>query len=107
MKRHSANGIMTITALYEVEAGAEVKVGGIIICIKEMTDDSKRRMAVIEIEDDEDRVEVAVSPEAYEQWSSFIEYDAMVVVSGKLGSKEDESVVLADTIWPMSPEPQG
>ena len=103
MKRYRADRVLTIAELYELEDGEEAKVSGQIIYIKKMsTKDSNQPMAVIEIEDDENQVEVIISPEAYEKWSVFIKYNAMVIVSGKVSQKHKDPAVIAESITPQN-----
>jgi DNA polymerase-3 subunit alpha len=89
-----------LESLEDQQAGAHVTVGGYIASVRKIfTKKSNAEMAFIRIENHRGTsVECVVFPKVYEQYKDLIAVDGIVLVSGKLDSKNDQQVILADAI---------
>jgi DNA polymerase-3 subunit alpha len=91
-----------IEALIDSGNGAEVRIGGIIVAFKTTIDKNGKQMAFVSVEDFNRVTEVLVFSDAYEKHKSLIDVDSMVMVRGKLSSKDRETVkIIADEVFPL------
>ncbi|MFA6281162.1 MAG: DNA polymerase III subunit alpha [Candidatus Omnitrophota bacterium] len=91
-----------IGSLYEMESKEEVIICGIIDKVRLMTTKkSQERMAILKIEDETSTVEVFVFPRLFVEASVYIKEKSIVVIKGKLESKERTPKILAAQITPI------
>jgi len=93
----------TLEALKELVDGQTVRVCGIITEMKRHTDRRNKTMAFLTLEDFTGAAEVVVFSDVYAQRHSYIHPDAMVLISGRISTREDESPkILCSEILPLS-----
>jgi DNA polymerase-3 subunit alpha len=82
------------------EEGSVVKIGGIIESAKKIfTKKNNAEMAFITIANEKGiTVEVVVFPKVYELYKDTLIQDNVVVIDGKLNTKDDKQVILAERI---------
>ncbi|MDD5584401.1 MAG: DNA polymerase III subunit alpha, partial [Candidatus Omnitrophica bacterium] len=92
-----------IASFYEEgEKHSEVLICGVLEKVKVITTrKSGDRMAITRIEDDTAAVDVFVFPRLFEECNSFLKEKAVVLLKGKLESKEKVPKILASKIIPM------
>ncbi|MBU2103134.1 MAG: DNA polymerase III subunit alpha [Candidatus Omnitrophota bacterium] len=88
-----------IAALYEGERAGEVIVCGVLEKVKVITTrKGNDRMAIVKIEDDTAGLDVFVFPRLFEECNSFLKEKAVVLLVGKLESKEKVPKILASKV---------
>jgi len=91
-----------ISSLYEMESKEEVIICGIVDKARLMTTKkSNERMAILKIEDETSTVETFVFPRLFAEASALIREKSIVVIKGKLESKERTPKILASQIIPI------
>jgi DNA polymerase-3 subunit alpha len=92
-----------ILLLYEMESKDEITVCGIVDKIKIIpTRKSGERMAILRIEDESGNVEVFVFPKLFEENIASLKEKNILVIKGKLESKEKTPKLLATKIVPLN-----
>lgn len=86
--------------LEEEQEGKIVRVGGIIEGMRKIyTKKTGAEMAFINISDEKGSIlECVVFPKVYERYRGFIAKDTLLLIEGKLDSKNDRPVILAEKI---------
>ncbi|MGI5839654.1 MAG: DNA polymerase III subunit alpha [bacterium] len=92
----------TTSVLDEIEDGSTVRVGGLVTGCKQIATRNGDLMAFYTLEDLEGSVEVVVFPKIYAKYGKDIQNDAVLMVSGRLSSRDEEAKILADEIIPLS-----
>lgn len=89
-----------ITELPETEPGKRIKVGGMISRVKRIfTKKTNAEMAFIQVEDHVgSAIECVVFPKTFEVIKSKLLKDAVVIIEGKLDFKEEQPVIIVDTL---------
>ncbi|HEY9875510.1 MAG TPA: OB-fold nucleic acid binding domain-containing protein, partial [Candidatus Obscuribacterales bacterium] len=79
---------------------ARSKVTAIVMLteIKQVTTKAGLPMAILQIEDLEDKAEAVVFPKTYETVASFLVTDVPVILEGKVDRKEDQTQVIVENI---------
>jgi DNA polymerase III subunit alpha len=77
-----------------------VVVGGVVTEIRRVITKARATMGVATLEDLQGTIEVIVFPKIYEQTGPTWVEDAILLVSGRVDHKGDETVLLADAVWP-------
>jgi DNA polymerase-3 subunit alpha len=77
-------------ALAEVKDGAQVTVGGMITKFRPHTQHNGKPMAFLEIEEFSGSIELIVFGEAFEKFRHLLAPDAMVLVHGTIGKRDNE-----------------
>ncbi len=91
-----------IISFYENPRNKEVLVCGVIEKIKiVITKRKKQRMAILNIEDETSRVEVIVFPQLFEESNIYLNEKEIIVLMGKVETKEKTPKILATKIIPM------
>jgi DNA polymerase-3 subunit alpha len=91
-----------IASLYESQWREEIIICGVLEKVKIITTRrGNERMAIVKIEDDTAGVEVFVFPRLFEESASYLKEKAVVLIKGKLESKEKVPKVLASKVIPM------
>jgi DNA polymerase-3 subunit alpha len=89
----------TFARMSDAEDGASVRAPGIITSVKRIMTKNAKPMAFITLEDFTGSIEVIVFPECLEKVGKLIQEDQMVVVLGRVSTKENEGAkVIADEI---------
>ena len=90
-----------IDALSEEPTGGRVKIGGIVDSLKKIfTKKSNSEMAFISLADEKGvTIECVIFPRIFELYKHLLVNDNVVIIDGKLDSKEDRPVIIADSIY--------
>ncbi len=98
---------LTSTArLSELQDGQMTRLGGIISKMALKTTKQGKPMAILTLEDLEGTVEVLVFSEAYTKFSSQLNTDAAIFVSGAVNLREDKPKLYAEQIIPLADVPK-
>ena len=82
--------------------GKNVTIGGIIVFIKNKITKNNNMMAFVTIEDLLGSIEVIVFPKTYDRYLKHINEDNIVVVQGKVSSREEEEPkIICEKITPL------
>jgi DNA polymerase-3 subunit alpha len=84
----------TVGEALELEDGAEVRVGAVVIDVKRLTTRAGKPMASVTLEDLTGRIECTVFPDTWETARALLEEDRVVVVSGRVEVREDRGLKL-------------
>jgi DNA polymerase-3 subunit alpha len=91
-----------IISLYEEERYGEVIICGVVEKARIITTRrNNERMAILRVEDESSSVEVFVFPRLFEEASQYIKERTIVLIKGKLESKEKMPKILAEKIIPI------
>ncbi len=91
-----------IAKLAMVTDGREVTVGGIIASVKQMTDKRGNAMAFATLEDYSGKVELILFSSCYEKCKETIEIDKMVIVTGRVSTREEEAAkIIGNEVLPL------
>ena len=89
------------------EAGGEpITLGGVISTIRRITTKRGETMAVAHLEDLHGSVDVVAFPRTYAQTAELWREDAVLIVQGKVDTRDDRNQVIVDTVEEWSP-PEG
>ncbi len=92
-----------IAGLAELPDGTEVRVAALIGEIKNVVTKKGHRMAVLTLEDLTGRIEATVFPDVYESSNRHFIIDEIVVINGKMESRDDRGTkLLAAEVMPWS-----
>jgi len=98
----SAFGVTETEKLKGLVDGREVRVGGIISAVKLMNDRRGNRMAFITLEDFKGKAETIVFSDCYEKGKDFIIEDNMVMITGRVNTREGESPkIIVNDLFPL------
>lgn len=98
----SVFGTADTEKLAGVRDGREVRLGGIISSIKSMNDKRGNRMAFVTLEDFKGTAEMIVFSDCFEKGKSFIAKDNMVMVTGRVSTREGETPkVIVNDLFPL------
>jgi len=96
----------SLETINEQKDGAEVRICGIVTESKTILDRKNKPMAFVTLEDFFGTIEIIVFASVYEKHRDHLEVDKMIVVSGKMSSREEEqpkiicnSVALLENSW--------
>ncbi len=82
-----------------------VKVGGIIVAVRNFYTKKNKQMAFVKLEDLTGSVELVVFPDIFESHSGYLQEDSLLLVEGRTDLKEEEDVkILAESIKPLNRE---
>jgi len=84
----------TIGEALELEDGAEVRVGAVVIDVKKLTTRAGKAMAAVTLEDLTGRIESTVFPDTWDSARALLEEDRVVVVTGRVEMREERGVKL-------------
>lgn len=99
-----------LTQLNSYTDGKAITVGGIVTTVREISTKNGQKMAFVGIADLEGETELIVFPNLYGDRRDMLTPDNVVVVAGKLSSKDkngtsiEEAKVIADTITTLTEE---
>ena len=80
----------TLGNLEQVVDGKEVTVGGVLAKINRMLDKKGNQMAFATLEDFSGKTELILFSDCYEKGKEFLEVDRMVLVTGRVNTREGE-----------------
>jgi DNA polymerase-3 subunit alpha len=81
--------------------GAEVRIGGMVSGLKEITTRKGDRMAYVTLEDLQGTVEVITFPTVYRESSTLLTGDEPIFVTGKVKADEEAPRITAERIIPL------
>jgi len=93
--------------LSEVGEGRKVKVAGLITTLKKINTRSGQPMLFAGLEDLTGKTEILVFPKLLEATNELWQADSMVVVEGKISTKDNDIKILADKVERFEPEKIG
>ncbi|MDP8905166.1 MAG: DNA polymerase III subunit alpha [Chloroflexota bacterium] len=101
---HAAEMGRFVTA-YSTDLGEDldqqrVVVGGIVTEMRRVITKARSTMGVAILEDLQGSMQVIVFPKVLEQTEATWAEDAILLVAGRVDHKGDETVLLADSVWP-------
>ncbi|PWB74266.1 DNA polymerase III subunit alpha, partial [candidate division GN15 bacterium] len=90
----------SIVDLQHLSDGREVTVGGIVTAVKRMPDKKGNMMAFATVEDFTGPVELVCFSDAYDKGKGYIEIDKLVLVTGRLSTREGEfpKIIVSDIL---------
>jgi len=92
----------TIGNLIEMTDGREVTVGGILTKISTKQDKKNNTMAFATLEDYSGILETIIFSDSYEKYREILEVDRMILVTGRLSTREGESPkVIVNEVVPL------
>jgi DNA polymerase-3 subunit alpha len=80
----------------------KISVAGIVQELKKRQTKSGKPMADFMLEDDRGSIRIVVFPDAFEQFGTSLEEDAVVVVDGSIKTEGDDKQIFATEIIPLS-----
>lgn len=87
----------------DYQPGSKVKIGGIISSMRRtFTKARGEEMAFIKLEDETGTIDIVIFPRTFAQFKSVLNEDAVVILEGKLDSREEETAVLAEVITDLA-----
>lgn len=99
-----AEKAMAIERITKDSEGANVQVGGLVTAVREITTKNGANMAFVKMEDKTGELELIVFPKTYENSQSFWEVDKVLLVQGKVNTKDrdgkrgQEIKIMADKV---------
>ena len=89
---------------YSADFGEEldqqrVVIGGVVAAVRRVITKSKATMAVATLEDLQGSVDVVVFPKVFEETGPTWALEQILVVSGRVDHKGEETVLLAESVW--------
>lgn len=94
--------VVDCSMLKNCVGGSEVRVAGVVTTIKKIQTKKGDSMLFVKIEDNRGDVEVLVFPKVLEQDQHLWREDNIIVCSGKISEKDEETKILCDWAWPLS-----
>ena len=93
-----------IDFLPEEKEGQPVKIGGIIETLRRIfTKKSNSEMAFVTVSNEKgQQIEIVVFPKIFERYKSILYKDSVVLIDGKVDSKNEKPVIIADIITAFS-----
>ncbi len=84
--------------------GKKVRVAGILTTIKKIITKSNEPMLFVGIEDTTGLSEILVFPRLYQESHGLWQADQLVVVEGRISTKDGQIKVIANQVWELTPE---
>ena len=83
--------------------GARVRIGGIVENLRKIfTKKTGSEMAFVTVGDEKGSgIECIIFPKIFEQYKSYILKDSVLIVEGKIDTKNDRPIIIADKIIPL------
>ncbi len=99
--------VVSVASLAEAEDRAQVKVGGLLQTVeKRFSKRSGKPFAIAVLEDFSGKVEVGVWSESYTKLQHLLVAGKVVLVSGRVGRRDDIVSLSASEITPLRPSPR-
>ncbi len=91
--------------LADVGDNRNVKIGGIIVAVRNFFTKKNKQMAFVKLEDLTGSVELVIFPELYEKSAALLTEDTLVMVEGRTDQKEEEDVkIITESLNPLNLE---
>jgi len=94
--------VIDCSMLKNCVGGSEVRVAGVVTTIKKIQTKKGDSMLFVKIEDNRGDVEILVFPKVLEQDQHLWREDNIIVCSGKISEKDEETKILCDWAHPLS-----
>jgi DNA polymerase-3 subunit alpha len=94
--------VIDCSRLKHCVGGSEVRVAGVITTVKKIQTKKGDSMLFVKIEDNRGDVEILVFPKVLEQDQHLWREDNIIICSGKISEKDEETKILCDWAWPLS-----
>jgi len=99
LKRFSQSSTLNLS---QEKDGDNINIVGLVIKIKQTVTRAKQeKMAILQLEDLEGKVEVLVFPVVFRQIYKYIQLNSVVLVRGRLNLKEDTPKIVANDLVPV------
>ncbi len=98
IKGRLPDGYAEVIRLPQLAIGQSIKVIASVRTIRRITTKASKTMAVLEIEDLTERIEVVMFPEVFDEYGSDLIIDDIVEVTGKLDRRNDQLQLIADRV---------
>ncbi len=95
-----------IDAIAEMEDHAVTRIGGLASTVTRKVTKRKETMAVVELEDLDNAIEVLVWPDTYRDYAASIEQDACLMIGGEVSRKGETPSFIAHEIYPLEEAPK-
>ena len=89
---------MNLKLLEKQPEGAEVVVAGIVETVRDVLTKKNERMVFMRLADFSGSTEVVVFPKVLEEFRTFINPDACIVLKGKVSKRNGETTLVAEKI---------
>lgn len=92
----------SLLSLSEEKEGINIKIGGIIESTRKIfTKKNNSEMAFIVISDENGTIaECVIFPKVYSQYKSYLNKDSVILITGRLETKNEKPVIIAEKISP-------
>ncbi len=94
--------VVDCSMLKNCVGGSEVRVAGVVTTVKKIQTKKGDSMLFVKIEDNRGDVEILVFPKVLEQDQHLWREDNIIICSGKISEKDEETKILCDWAWPLS-----
>ena len=93
-----------MSLIIEESEGSRVKIGGIVETLRRIfTKKTGSEMAFITVADEKGiGIECIIFPKIFEQYKSYLQKDSVVVIEGKVDTKNERPLIIAEKIMPVS-----
>jgi DNA polymerase-3 subunit alpha len=96
-------GVSPLSDVTSDRVGDRVKVGGIIVSVKQITTKAgNHEMAFVRLQDTGGSIEIVVFPKVFARTADVWLKDTVVVITGRADEKEDHMTILADDVLRIS-----
>ena len=97
----------TTSQLTSELSGERVKIAGIVVAVRRILTKTKSQMAVLTLEDLHGTIEAVVFPRVYERAAELWREDAILIVEGKVDSRDDRPQLVVDRAEEWRAPPKG
>jgi DNA polymerase-3 subunit alpha len=88
-------------------SGERVKIAGLVVGVRRILTRTKSQMAVLTLEDLHGTIEAVVFPRVYERAAELFREDAILIVEGKVDSRDDRPQLVVDRAEEWTAPPKG
>lgn len=81
-----------------LEAGARVRVAGMVTSVRSFQTKKGKPMAFAKLEDTQGVMDLVLFPSVWERTSDLVAHDRVIIVEGKLDARDAESKILVDRV---------
>ncbi len=95
-------GAIDFDELETQQEGARIKIGGILDSVKRIFTKTGNEMAFLSLIDEKGTaIECVIFPRTFETYKNNLIKDSVVILEGKLDTKNDKQTILVDTVTPI------
>jgi len=92
-------GVLTFEELESQLEGSRVKIGGILESVKRVLTKTGNEMAFVNLSDEKgSAIECVIFPRIFESYKNILIKDSVIILEGKLDTKNDKPTVLVDSV---------